>query len=439
MAYATNVTLLDLEGGATIPPASARLWMLWTEVGGPQAVDRQDEYDRQDLSQTGTTFPVAFPVRGPSVVEMPNRSIGISLQDLGRVAQDEGFWFRSGRFDTLPAAPIEVVLAPPTDVPATDLTSGLTFPIVSGSETITGVTLTPGTPAGQIGFTATGTTTRVPGTTLSFTYSSTLSVAPSAAMTDPTSQIVEVGIAPGTLTFVAGPGQGFVTAILNGVAGLLEARARPQLRATLNSRVNAAAFDAVAGRLLPPPRLNPDGSPAATPVWPASIVPSVRTVRVTSTGIQIRAALGAFGGVVQPLRAEWDRIYPPDPSQQTGSRCPASMLAVDGLLHPIHLQALRAWRDGVLGASPAGRVAAARFRGHAGEVSRILASDPSLALAAARVARRAAASAGTGLDGCTVEQGERVLRRLMRRGSASLASDIAWAIEVRPWEPAAAG
>lgn len=434
MPYTTDVTLLDLEGGGATPSAACRLWMMWTEVGGPAAVERQDEYDRVDVPNAGVTFPVSFPVRGPSIVEMPNRSIGLSLQDQARVPQEEGFWFRSGRLDTLPALPIEVVLAPASDVPATDLTSGITFPLVSGSETITAVTLTPGTPAGQIGFTATGTTTRVPGSTFAFTYTSTLSVSPSPAMTNPEQHLVDVGIAPGTLNFVAGPGQGFVAAILNGVSDLIEKRARPMLHATLNSRVNAAAFDIVAARLLPAPRLNPDGSVAATPVWPASIIPSVRTVRVTSTGIQIRAALGAFGGVVAPLRAEWDRVNPPDPSAPSPSRCPISALVATGFLNPVHLQTLRRWRDGALGATPEGQIAVQRFRAHAPEVTRLLAREPRLAVAAARVARETAT--GTTVSPRTEATAERVLRALLRRGSPALAGDIAWALETRPWRAA---
>jgi hypothetical protein len=102
MPYSNTVNLISIEGG-TWPQVAARLWMLWTVVGTGTGTGRQQVQQGSDTVRSAGTFTFSFP-HGPDFLGV-SRSVGPSLQDAGRVAADDGWWFRSGGFDTLPTAP----------------------------------------------------------------------------------------------------------------------------------------------------------------------------------------------------------------------------------------------------------------------------------------------------------------------------------------------
>ena len=102
MPYSTSVTFLDTEGGSSLTTSvTARLWMLWTEVGGPTAVHRKQEEDSStfDLNK-GLTIPSAISFSRDGTFSDLGRQFfaGLSIQDANRVNNDTGWLFRSNSF-----------------------------------------------------------------------------------------------------------------------------------------------------------------------------------------------------------------------------------------------------------------------------------------------------------------------------------------------------
>lgn len=158
MSYSNSVTLTSLEGGAW-PPVTARLWMLWTVVGTGQGSGPQQLEQGSDSLASAGSFPFSFPL-GPDFSNA-SKGIGVSLQDTPRVANDTGWWFRSGRFDgPLPTGPIEVVLLAPTELTRTDFAAALpTIPMaMSFTRRITFLSVISGS---ELVVTAAGTTTEL--------------------------------------------------------------------------------------------------------------------------------------------------------------------------------------------------------------------------------------------------------------------------------------
>jgi hypothetical protein len=112
MPYSTSVTFLDSEGGP-LPTTNvtARLWMLWTEVGGLTTVHRQSDEGTStfDINKGGNP-PSTIAFAKDATFAAARRGVGLSIQDTDQLANDNGWLFRSGRFeDQLPTAPIELV------------------------------------------------------------------------------------------------------------------------------------------------------------------------------------------------------------------------------------------------------------------------------------------------------------------------------------------
>jgi hypothetical protein len=366
MPYSNAVTFWNTEGGQSpTSPVSARLWQIWSTVG-PGGGWNQQEEGRDDIQvdaagQTPQTFSFAL---GPDFQSV-SREIGLSIQDTPQVANDRGWLFRSGMWDTLPTDPIEVVAAR-TLINQTDLDSMLpAVPLtVDASTTITAITAM--IASGGIDFTATGTSTQLPAP-VTFNFMGTMNLFPSAnvALVD---EVLDVGFTNPSLTFT---GTGTVTstieaAILNAVNGVVLSRVLPTIRDTLQSRINSSIASS-AGRSLPGGTL------------PQGVVLSVRTVRINGPGaptpdqpadtIGVRGALGAFGGVLNKL---------PQPSSGGGgSTCAGNTLAALGQL-TVSLDALRLDRD-ALASSPAGARLVELYYRWSPEVAKLLLEDQVLA------------------------------------------------------------
>lgn len=170
MAYSTTVTALDLSGG--VPAVRVSAGYTWTEVGGPSSVERVQEQVSQDISSldfqrtAGTVFGYAGDLAPqPS----PAWFIALWVQEIPRIANGTGWLFRSGQMTTEPPAlPVDMVLAPEQLIGAAELSSAIgSLPIVSGSTTITGLTLT--VIGADIAIVAVGTDTGLPaGVTFSY-------------------------------------------------------------------------------------------------------------------------------------------------------------------------------------------------------------------------------------------------------------------------------
>jgi hypothetical protein len=164
MPYSVNITALDLSGG--VPDVRITAGYTWTEVGGPQAVERrQDEATLDVMSNVflSQTTPVTFSYAGDlAPPPSPNWFISLWIQEIPRIASGTGWLFRSGRFTTEPPTdPIEVILAPEELIGAAELAGAIgTLPMTSGSTTITGLTLA--VAGADVALTATGTDTGLP-------------------------------------------------------------------------------------------------------------------------------------------------------------------------------------------------------------------------------------------------------------------------------------
>ena len=129
-----------------------------------------------------------------------------------------------------------------------------------------------------------------------FNYTATLRLLPNGSLLDVDAPF-DIRLIDPSLTFVSGVGTGFVTAILNAIAGLIYDEIAPRLKSTIKGLVNWGVLKTVATRLN-------KGVPAS---MPAGVVLSIRSLgaanRPDPTGagagpepvIGVRAALGAFG------------------------------------------------------------------------------------------------------------------------------------------------
>jgi hypothetical protein len=365
MPYSNSVTFWNTEGGATTSPVTARLWQIWSTHGPGGGWNQQDQGldDIQAASDGQTPATYSFPL-GPDFQSV-SRSIGLSFQDTPQVANDRGWLFRSGMFDTLPTDPVEIVAAR-TLINQGTLDSMLpAVPItVDTSTTITALTAM--IASGGIDVSATGTSTQLPAP-VTFTFMGTMNLFPSSnvALVD---EVLDVGLTNPSVTF-AGTGtvaSAIEAAILNSVNGVVLSRVLPTIRGTLESRINGSIVSS-AGRSLPGGTL------------PGGVVLSIRSVRINGPGevtpdqpadtISVRGALGAFGGVLNKL---------PQPSTGGGGgTCAGSTLASLGQL-AVSLDALRVDRN-VLVSSPAGRRLVELYYRWSPEVSSLLREDAALA------------------------------------------------------------
>lgn len=416
MPYSNTVNLISIEGG-TWPQVTARLWMLWTVVGTGTGTGRQQDEQGSDTVQSAGTFTFSFPL-GPDFQSV-SRSVGLSLQDPGRVASDDGWWFRSGSFDTLPTGPIEVVLAAPVTRTPADLTAALPpLPMtVSPSTTITGpLTVTP-QDNGLILLTAVGTTTESLPAPVGFTYSLEFSLMASRDVAAGEQEVFEIG-APGlgTISFTStgGPVSAIEATILNAVSGFILREVTPMFKSRLEASLNAAILSSIAAMLAP-----------GTTTMPPGVVVSVRTVSTRSTGVTVRAALGAFDGVFSK--------FPQQPAG-TGGRCP--MQTLQALMLPgLQLNLFRELRDTSLRGSAAGQQLSSLYYRHGPEISRLLLVRPRLASRAALLlpAVQEHLAGGGAIPPTLVRRCEEVVADIAACGSIQLRRDVAWALAADPW------
>jgi len=425
--YSTSVTYLETVGEQPIPK-TARLWMVWSVVGGPPGTgNMQSEEETFEFDLQSGQAPVAINFNKDADYTYASRSVGLSIQDTNRVAQDRGWLFRSGRFETLPTDPIEIINAN-VDITASDVPGMLpATPITVDAQTsITSLTATlaastAGAPGG-IDFVATGTTSKT-GVVVGFTYSGRMVLDASTDIAAAESEALSVGIANPSITFLPGPSvlSAIEAELLNLFRVVIMREVGPQIRDNLERRINASVISS-AGRQLP-------GG-----VLPAGVVLSVRTVTIgtppgaSEPAISVRAAVGAFGGVFSKL---------PQPSSGGGGKvCAGQTLVALGLAAGTMSQ-FRALRDGTLGLTAEGRRLIAEYYRFSPEVSELLRADPSLARRAIGVAGELALALrdGFAVPPSILLRGEALLREFARRGSFELAAAVEDALRLAAWQP----
>lgn len=296
MPYSTTISALDLSGG--VPDVRVSAGYTWTEVGGPSAVERKQESVTLDIPSNqflSQTTPTVFSYGG-NLAPPPSQAwfIALWIQEIPRIPNDSGWLFRSSRFETEPPAePIEVILAPESLIGNAELSTALgsSLPMTKNSTTINSLTLTV---AGKdIAITAVGTDTNLP-PGVTFTYTATLVLVPSGSLGDDSP--FDIRLINPSLSFTAGTGTGLVTFLLNLISGLILAEVAPDIKRTIRNMLNSGVVTAVATRF--------NRVPSTT--LPADVVLSIRSVRATTRStpagpesvIGVRAALGAFGGVL---------------------------------------------------------------------------------------------------------------------------------------------
>lgn len=363
MPYNVTVSGLDFSNGVGNIRVTAGY--TWTEVGGPHgAVERrQDEVSTDYTPVQFQPGPASFGYAGALAPQpRPDWFIALWIQEVARIANDDGWLFRSGRFTTEPPTdPIEIILAPEELVGAAELAGAIgTLPVSSGSTTITAATLAVAGPG--IAITAVGTDTRLPaGDT--FTYTATMALIPNGNLQDLASPF-DIRLTNPSISFTAGTGQGFVTAILNAISGIIEANVTPTVTATVRGLLNSGILTQVATRLN-------RGVPATMPAGVVLSIRSVRaTTRTTSNGttepvIGVRGALAAFGGVTSKF---------PALSTGGGSTCFIATAAA-GPDAP-EVAVLRAWRDGWLRPRAGGAKVIAAYERLSPPLARRIAGSP---------------------------------------------------------------
>lgn len=287
MPYANKYTIFELSG--YFPEQELKLWNCWSIVV-PQSRREQMVIDTFVFpDQNGPpdrSFESSFDPTGPT----PSTYMAVSIQDRPLAATDQGWLFRSGRYLTLPSEEIEIVTAPQEIINQASINasiSGVTLPMVMGTTSINTITAT--LTLTGINFMATGTDSRIPGITLSYTATTTLT--PNADLTE-VDEPLDVGLSNTVLAFIPGPGAGFSAAILNAFTGCFLQQVNPMVRRSLSTIINAGIIRSVAQRF----------SMTATTL-PAGVIVSIRRMifRADSSGapeIQVLGALGAFGGVL---------------------------------------------------------------------------------------------------------------------------------------------
>ena len=300
MPYATTVTVFDTEGG-TSPTVdiTARVWMLWYVAGTGTGTGNMhlEQGLAQGLSRKdgSTELPMSFP--GPTDFSSASRSIGISIQDTNRVANNTGWLFRSGEFPTtlpapFPTAPtgIEVVTASRsfTSADLAGMLPALPITVDAGTTTIImGVTITPATDG--LDLVVTG-STMATGALMTITVTGHLSLAPATDVRRPDTAII-VGLSNAAITFGPGPaaGNAIIAAVLNAVSGGILNDIAPALRVMIEQMLNTEIAKTV-------------GRAFSGGTLPAGVILSMRSIRVTNTGaLEVRGALGAYGGVLNKL------------------------------------------------------------------------------------------------------------------------------------------
>ncbi len=329
MPYSTTISALDLSDG--VGGVRVAAGYTWSEVGGARAVERLQEEVALDLTSLeflSQTTPATFSYAG-SLAPQPSPTwfIALWIQESARIAGGTGWLFRSGRFTTEPtSAPIEVILAPEQLIGSAELAAAVgTLPIASGSTTIT--SLTPTVVGADVAIVAGGTDTGLPAG-VTFTYTATLVLEPSGGHLDVDAPF-DIRLDNPSLAFTAGVGTGFVTFLLNVISPIILGEIAPRVKTTIKGLINAGILADVATRLN-------RGKPSTMPAGVVLSIRSVRgTTRPTAAGtesvIGVRAALGAFGGVLSK--------FPP----LTGSKCFIASAASDPLAPEV--VALKTWRD----------------------------------------------------------------------------------------------
>ena len=383
MSYANTVNLITMEGGSW-PPVTARLWMLWTVLGQGSGSGPQQQEEGSDAVASTNSFPFSFAL-GPSFSDV-SRGIGVSLQDTPRVANDTGWWFRSGRFEAaLPTAPIEVVLLSPIAVSRADFAAALPpLPItMSPTRRITFLSVISGT---ELVATAAGTTTEALGVPIAFTCRLEISLSPAGNIAAPETELFTLGFPhPPLVTFstpATDPVSLAAVAALNGLSGLQHDYADfvakailPGFVSRLGARYVALALGSLAGLIAP-----------GTTTLPTGVVASLRTVEVTGSGLTVRGALGAFGGVFSKLPP------PPPPTTTPPSRCFIATAATSESSPDVI--ALRAFRDTTLLPNPLGARLVRLYEASSPPLAKQIRSHPALrALVRHTVVRPAAALA----------------------------------------------
>jgi hypothetical protein len=369
MPYSLKIVVLDFGGGVSNCQASAG-WS-WTEVGGPQAVERfQDAASDTIPANAIANFTFSTP-RDLTPPPNPVWSTAFSLQESSRIARGDGWLFRSGRFADLPTDDLEVITAPETFFGDAEVTSSLPMlPLTTGS-TASGLTtvatiITTVTAAGAIDIVATGTDSRLPAG-VTFTFTGTMNLVANGSVNE-TDLPLLVTLTGGNIVFTAGPGTGFVTAILNAVSGIIEANAIPTIRRTLATTINAGVLDQVAQRVGRAPGQG----------LPQGVILSIRlirgTTRVNAAGateavIGVRAALGGFGGVA-------NKLPPPPPNNDPVRPCFIATAAFDADHQTV--RELRRYRDEVLGTVTAGPALIAVYNRVSPPIARTIARSTAL-------------------------------------------------------------
>jgi hypothetical protein len=403
--YANTLTLIETEGGgAATLDATARIWMIWTDTAG----DRQQEEGSVDFTAAiGSASSFSFP--GPASFASVSRDVGLSIQATTGVSDDTGWLFRSGRSPTtLLTPPIEVVGGALT-VPQSDIDARIAASVsptdpmkVDDKTSISTVAATLG--SGVLDLSASGGTSMT-GSPIGFTFTGKLSISPSWDQALPTERALAFAIASPAISFGGGAtiGAAIEAALLNAVGGVIAVRVVPAILAQLETQM-AAGVASAAGKNLP-------GG-----VLPAGVILSIRSVQIrpagdSRAGINIRAALGAFGGVLSKF---------PQPGGNGGSKCALQTLQTLG--HAMaSMGTLRTTRDGLLGTA-GGRRLVARYYEVAPEAAAILEGRPDLAARAAEAATAAAAAlqAGRPLGPALLRRCEALVRELAALGSPSL-------------------
>ena len=344
MAYSTNITLLDTEGGAsTTADVTARVWMSWSVLGTGTGTGnlQQEEGSAMGLVKKDLSAPLLVNFPGPTNFAYASRSVALSVQDTNRVANDTGWLFRSGAFpDDLPAEPIEIVTATRrfTSTEVSAMLPALPFTADPGTTTIiTAVTLTFINDA--IDIAATG-TTMATGTLLTFTAMGQIMLSPSTDVR--AAETESLNAAPRNMSVTFAPGTNVIATItasvLNAFSGFVLTRMRPRIQEALEKGLNAEIAKSI-GRAL-----------QTGDTLPPAVVLSIRSTNITADPggvLEVRGALGAFGGVFSKL----------PPIQVTpgtgGGRCFIAT-AVHGADSP-EVRLLRAFRDDHLKKYFAGR------------------------------------------------------------------------------------
>ena len=386
MAYTTSVSVFDTEGGTSSTlDITARIWMLWFVAGAGSGTGNQqmEQGLAQGLVGKDLSSPLAASFPGTTNFSGASRSVGISVQDSNRVANDTGWLFRSGEFPAdLPAAMIEIVTASRTFTSA-ELAGMLpALPITADAGTTTLITAVTMTPVGDgLDLVVTG-STMATGALMTMTVTAHLALLPATDVQRPETAIT-VGLVNPAVTFGPGPaaGNAIIATVLNAVsAGILRDIA-PALRVIIERMLNTEIARGV-GRAFPGGTL------------PAGVVLSMRSIRATNAGaLEVRGALGAYGGVINKL--------PPitiGGGGGSGRPCFVATAALGADAPEVVL--LRAFRDDVLRATQAGRAfvrlyervsppLAARIasRPAARRLARVLVVQPAARLAGALLGR----------------------------------------------------